>query len=63
MIQYWMYEKIMRFLLDELYELKFIVVEVVKVRLLKDFDYEMEDNEEIIEFIVFIDIQGGDFFE
>jgi DNA polymerase alpha-associated DNA helicase A len=61
--QYRMHEKIMRFPSDELYESKLIAAEAVKARLLKDLDYEMEDNEETTEPIVFIDTQGGDFPE
>jgi DNA polymerase alpha-associated DNA helicase A len=61
--QYRMHEKIMRFPSDELYESKLLAAEAVKARLLKDLDYEVEDNEDTSEPIVFIDTQGGDFPE
>ena len=61
--QYRMHEKIMRFPSDELYDSKLIAADAVKERLLKDLDYEVEDNEDTNEPIVFIDTQGGDFPE
>jgi DNA polymerase alpha-associated DNA helicase A len=61
--QYRMHEKIMRFPSDELYESKLIAAENVKDRLLKGLDYEVEDNEDTSEPVIFIDTQGGDFPE
>lgn len=61
--QYRMHEKIMRFPSDELYESKLMAADAVKARLLKDLEYEVEDNEDTNEPLVFIDTQGGDFPE
>ncbi|CAJ0553549.1 Ff.00g120610.m01.CDS01 [Fusarium sp. VM40] len=61
--QYRMHESIMRFPSDELYDSKLIAADAVKQRLLKDLDYEVEDNEDTNEPIIFIDTQGGDFPE
>lgn len=61
--QYRMHEKIMRFPSDELYESKLVAAEAVKARLLKDLEYDIEDNEETNEPLIFIDTQGGDFPE
>ncbi|KAF7545733.1 hypothetical protein G7046_g9492 [Stylonectria norvegica] len=61
--QYRMHEKIMRFPSDELYESKLIAAESVKDRLLRDLEYEVEDNEDTTEPLIFIDTQGGDFPE
>ncbi|KAK3180674.1 hypothetical protein K4F52_008024 [Lecanicillium sp. MT-2017a] len=61
--QYRMHEKIMRFPSDELYESKLVAAEAVKARLLKDLEYEVEENEDTIEPVIFIDTQGGDFPE
>ncbi|KAB5536513.1 DNA helicase [Coniochaeta sp. 2T2.1] len=61
--QYRMHEKIMRFPSDELYEGKLVAAEAVKARLLKNLPYEVEDNDETREPLVFIDTQGGDFPE
>ncbi|KAJ3468937.1 hypothetical protein MRS44_003002 [Fusarium solani] len=59
--QYRMHEGIMRFPSDELYESKLIAADAVKHRLLKDLDYDVEDNENTNEPLIFIDTQGGDF--
>jgi DNA polymerase alpha-associated DNA helicase A len=61
--QYRMHESIMRFPSDELYESKLLAAEAVKERLLKDMDYEVKENEDTSEPIIFIDTQGGDFPE
>ncbi|KAH8694895.1 putative DNA helicase [Talaromyces proteolyticus] len=61
--QYRMHEKIMRFPSDELYEGKLMAADAVKERLLKDLPYEVEDNDDTKEPLVFIDTQGGDFPE
>lgn len=62
-IQYRMHEKIMRFPSDELYESKLEAAEGVKARLLKELPYEIEENEDTIEPLIFFDTQGGDFPE
>ncbi|KAF5577096.1 HCS1-DNA helicase A, partial [Fusarium pseudocircinatum] len=62
-IQYRMHESIMRFPSDELYESKLIAADAVKHRLLKDLEYEVQDNEDTNEPVIFIDTQGGDFPE
>jgi DNA polymerase alpha-associated DNA helicase A len=61
--QYRMHERIMRFPSDELYEGKLMAAEAVKARLLKDLPYEVEENDETVEPLIFIDTQGGDFPE
>ncbi|KAH6690386.1 P-loop containing nucleoside triphosphate hydrolase protein [Plectosphaerella plurivora] len=61
--QYRMHEKIMRFPSDELYEGKLIAAEAVKTRLLKDLPYQVTDDEDTNEPLIFIDTQGGDFPE
>lgn len=61
--QYRMHEKIMRFPSGELYDGELIAAEAVKERLLRDLDYEVEDNEDTNEPVIFIDTQGGDFPE
>ena len=61
--QYRMHEKIMRFPSDELYESKLIAADAVKARLLKELEYEVVDNENTNEPLIFIDTQGGDFPE
>lgn len=61
--QYRMHEKIMRFPSDELYGSKLIAADAVKARLLKDLEYEVDDNEDTTEPVIFIDTQGGDFPE
>ncbi|KUJ22457.1 P-loop containing nucleoside triphosphate hydrolase protein [Mollisia scopiformis] len=61
--QYRMHEKIMRFPSDELYGSKLVAAEAVKVRLLKDLPYEVEETEDTIEPLIFFDTQGGDFPE
>ncbi|KAM6539615.1 hypothetical protein FALCPG4_001400 [Fusarium falciforme] len=61
--QYRMHEGIMRFPSDELYESKLIAADAVKHRLLKDLDYDVEDNENTNEPLILIDTQGGDFPE
>ncbi|KEY67609.1 hypothetical protein S7711_07806 [Stachybotrys chartarum IBT 7711] len=61
--QYRMHEKIMRFPSDELYESKLVAADAVKARLLKDLDYEVIDDEDTNEPLIFIDTQGGDFPE
>lgn len=61
--QYRMHEKIMRFPSDELYESRLVAAEHVRERLLKDLPYEVEENDDTIEPLVFIDTQGGDFPE
>ncbi|PNY29564.1 DNA polymerase alpha-associated DNA helicase A [Tolypocladium capitatum] len=61
--QYRMHEKIMRFPSDELYESRLMAADAVKARLLKDLEYEVDDNEDTNEPVIFIDTQGGDFPE
>ncbi|KAM4054819.1 AAA domain-containing protein [Hirsutella rhossiliensis] len=61
--QYRMHDKIMRFPSDELYDSKLMAADAVKARLLKDLDYDVEDNEDTNEPLIFIDTQGGDFPE
>ncbi|OAA67523.1 DNA-binding protein SMUBP-2 [Cordyceps fumosorosea ARSEF 2679] len=61
--QYRMHGKIMRFPSDELYESKLVAADAVKARLLKELEYEVEDNEDTNEPLIFIDTQGGDFPE
>ncbi|EWG43800.1 hypothetical protein FVEG_05119 [Fusarium verticillioides 7600] len=61
--QYRMHESIMRFPSDELYASKLIAADAVKHRLLKDLEYEVQDNEDTNEPVIFIDTQGGDFPE
>lgn len=61
--QYRMHEHIMRFPSDELYEGKLVAAEAVKARLLKDLPYEVEDNDDTSEPLIFIDTQGCDFPE
>ena len=61
--QYRMHEKIMRFPSDALYESKLLAADSVKDRLLKDLPYEVEENDETSEPLIFIDTQGGDFPE
>ncbi|KAJ9142217.1 DNA polymerase alpha-associated DNA helicase A [Pleurostoma richardsiae] len=62
-VQYRMHEKIMRFPSDELYESKLVAADSVKDRLLKDLPYDVDENDDTIEPLVFIDTQGGDFAE
>ncbi|GFP52562.1 DNA polymerase alpha-associated DNA helicase A [Trichoderma asperellum] len=47
----------------ELYESELIAADAVKARLLKDLEYDVEDNEDTTEPLIFIDTQGGDFPE
>ncbi|KIW13912.1 hypothetical protein PV08_06693 [Exophiala spinifera] len=61
--QYRMHETIMRFPSDELYDSKLVAAEAVKSRLLKSLPYEVEETEDTVEPLVFIDTQGGDFPE
>lgn len=61
--QYRMHDKIMRFPSDELYEAKLVAAESVGDKLLTDLPYEVEENENTTEPLVFIDTQGGDFPE
>ncbi|KYK58271.1 DNA-binding protein SMUBP-2 [Drechmeria coniospora] len=61
--QYRMHDKIMRFPSDELYHSLLVAADSVKSRLLKDLEYEVEDNEDTGEPVIFIDTQGGDFPE
>ena len=61
--QYRMHEKIMRFPSDELYESKLEADEAVRYRLLKDLPYEVEENEDTTEPLVFFDTQGGEYPE
>ena len=61
--QYRMHEKIMRFPSDEMYDSKLIAADAVKVRLLKDLPYEVQDTDDTKEPLVFYDTQGGDFPE
>jgi DNA polymerase alpha-associated DNA helicase A len=62
-IQYRMHEKIMRFPSDELYGSKLEAAEAVKARLLLGLPYEVEENEDTLEPLIFFDTQGGDFPE
>lgn len=61
--QYRMHDRIMQFPSVELYDSKLVAADAVKHRLLKDVPYEVEDNDDTCEPIVFWDTQGGDFPE
>ena len=61
--QYRMHDTIMRFPSDELYESKLIAADTVKARLLKDLPYDVRDDDDSREPLVFWDTQGGDFPE
>ncbi|GAO13841.1 hypothetical protein UVI_02004390 [Ustilaginoidea virens] len=61
--QYRMHESIMRFPSSELYEGKLVAADSVRARLLKDVEYDVLDNEDTNEPLIFIDTQGGDFQE
>ncbi|KAK2793024.1 hypothetical protein FQN52_002172 [Onygenales sp. PD_12] len=61
--QYRMHEKIMNFPSQELYESKLIAADAVKLRLLKDLPYDVEETDDTQEPLVFYDTQGGDFPE
>ena len=61
--QYRMHENIMKFPSKELYESKLIAADHVKSRLLKDLLYDVEDEDNTREPLVFYDTQGGDFPE
>ena len=61
--QYRMHDRIMRFPSDELYEGKLVAAESVRDKLLTDLPYEVEENDNTTEPVVFIDTQGGDFPE
>ncbi|KAK2807241.1 hypothetical protein FQN50_005528 [Emmonsiellopsis sp. PD_5] len=61
--QYRMHEKIMNFPSQELYESKLIAADAVKLRLLKDLPYEVEETDDTQGPLVFYDTQGGDFPE
>lgn len=61
--QYRMNEKIMRFPSDELYESQLVAASEVKDKLLTDMKYDVEENENTTEPVIFIDTQGGDFPE
>ena len=61
--QYRMHEKIMKFPSDEMYDSKLIAADAVKGRLLKDLPYEVQDNDDTREALVFYDTQGGSFPE
>lgn len=61
--QYRMHEKIMKFPSDELYDSKLAAAEAVKARLLAGLPYDVEETEDTVEPVVFIDTQGGDFPE
>jgi DNA polymerase alpha-associated DNA helicase A len=62
-IQYRMHEKIMRFPSDELYESKLEAADAVKARLLVGLPYDVVENEDTTEPLIFFDTQGGDFPE
>jgi len=65
--QYRMHEKIMRFPSDELYEGRLVAAESVKDRLLRDLPYpdgeKVQECDDTVEPLIFIDTQGGDFPE
>ena len=61
--QYRMHDQIMRFPSDELYEGKLVAAESVGDKLLTDLPYDVEQNENTTEPVVFIDTQGGDYPE
>jgi DNA polymerase alpha-associated DNA helicase A len=58
-----MHEKIMRFPSDELYDSKLVAADGVKARLLTELPYEVDETEDTIEPLIFLDTQGGDFPE
>ncbi|KAF2211502.1 hypothetical protein CERZMDRAFT_43292 [Cercospora zeae-maydis SCOH1-5] len=62
-IQYRMHESIMAFPSQALYDSKLVAAEAVKLRLLKDLPYAIQESENTIEPLVFYDTQGGDFAE
>lgn len=61
--QYRMHESIMAFPSQALYDDKLLAAEAVKLRLLKDLPYPVQETENTIEPLVFYDTQGGDFAE
>ncbi|EEH41840.2 helicase [Paracoccidioides lutzii Pb01] len=61
--QYRMHEKIMKFPSKELYESKLVAADAVKLRLLKNLQYEVAETDDTREPLVFYDTQGGDFPE
>ncbi|GIZ40224.1 hypothetical protein CKM354_000357400 [Cercospora kikuchii] len=61
--QYRMHEIIMAFPSQALYDDKLLAAEAVKLRLLKDLPYPVQETENTIEPLVFYDTQGGDFAE
>lgn len=61
--QYRMHDRIMRFPSDELYDGELVAAESVGDRLLTDLPYEVAEDENTTEPVVFIDTQGGDFPE
>ena len=61
--QYRMHSMIMRFPSDELYDSKLIAADFVKLRLLVDLPYKVQDTENTREPLVFYDTQGGNFPE
>lgn len=61
--QYRMHETIMQFPSQALYEDKLVAAEAVKLRLLKDLPYSVQETDDTGEPLVFWDTQGGDFGE
>lgn len=61
--QYRMHETIMRFPSQALYDDKLVAADAVKLRLLKDLPYAVQDTEDTTEPLVFWDTQGSDFGE
>ncbi|PPJ53322.1 hypothetical protein CBER1_00937 [Cercospora berteroae] len=61
--QYRMHESIMAFPSQALYDDKLLAAEAVKLRLLADLPYPVQETGNTIEPLVFYDTQGGDFAE
>ncbi|PNS16366.1 DNA polymerase alpha-associated DNA helicase A [Sphaceloma murrayae] len=61
--QYRMHERIMQFPSKSLYDDKLVAAEGVRHRILAELPYEVAENEDTKEPLVFYDTQGGDFFE
>lgn len=61
--QYRMHETIMQFPSQALYDGHLVAADAVKLRLLKDLPYSVQDTDNTRESLVFWDTQGGDFGE
>lgn len=61
--QYRMHETIMQYPSQALYDDKLVAADAVKLRLLKDLPYSVQETDDTREPLVFWDTQGGDFGE